>query len=237
MSVSDTDDDVRDRFEIPLNGANVRFRDALVTGRQALVEGRLTPPSEHQLILVRDRRTHLIGVDDEIDLRLGGALRAFPGDRAFAFTTDEVGQIWGASTMAVDELQAILELPEDLELVLERDNIPDTILLAGGTLSFEPGGVEDIISRKRQAGDTVLVTVFTTGGTFPAEGAARIPATTIIADVLAHAARKLGLTDTATWVPSVDGRNLTASTSFTDNGLSGTVEIEWNPPEGGGGDA
>lgn len=230
-----TEDEVRDRFEIPLNHMPIHFRDPRITGRQALVTASLTPPSEHQLILVRDRRTHLIGIDDEIDLRLGGALRAFPGDRAYSFTTDEIGQVWGAPTMAVDELQAILALPEDRELVLERNDAPDTILLAGGTLSFEPGGVEDILSRSRQVNDTVLVTVFTTGGTFPAEGAARIPATTLISEVLARAARKLGLADTATWVPTVDGRSLVASASFADNGLTGTVEIEWNPPEGGGG--
>lgn len=230
-----TDDEVRDRFEIPLNHTPIHFRDSRITGRQALVAASLTPPSEHQLILVRNRRTHLIGIDDEIDLRSGGALRAFPGDRSYTFTTDEIGQVWGAATMAVDELQAILELPEDRELVLERDNVPDTVLLAGGTLSFEPGGVEDILSRPRQVDETVLVTVFTTGGTFPAEGAARIPATTLISEVLARAAHKLGLADTATWVPTVDGRSLVASASFADNGLTGTVEIEWNPPEGGGG--
>lgn len=230
-----TDDSVRDRFEIPLNNTPIRFGDARITGRQALVEAALTPPSEHQLILVRDGRTHLIGIDDEIDLRQGGALRAFPGDRAFSFTTDEIGQVWGTSTMAVDELQAILMLPDHRELVLERDDAPDIILLPGGMLSFEPGGVEDIISRPRQAGAFVLVTVFTTSGTFPAEGAARIPASTTIAEVLARAARKLGLTDTATWVASVDGRALVVTGSLAENGLKGTVEIEWNPPEGGGG--
>ena len=46
----------------------------------------------------------------------------------------------------------------------------------------------------------MLVTVVTTAGTFPAEGAKRYLATTRIAEVLADAAHKLHLTGTQGWI-------------------------------------
>ena len=91
-------------IDYPVNGNSVPFHDILVTGRQVLTGSGNVPASEHQLILVRDGRTHLIGTDDEIDLKkeAGGALRAFRSDRAYGFTVDEVGQVWGAQDMEVD---------------------------------------------------------------------------------------------------------------------------------------
>ncbi|GJD92014.1 hypothetical protein BHAOGJBA_5567 [Methylobacterium hispanicum] len=224
-------------FVFPVNGAPVRFDDGEVTGREVLTRAGLLPASEHQLILVRGGRTHLVGTDDKVDLvaEEGGAFRGFRSDRSFSFTVDEVGQVWGDGRIEVDELLAILHVPAGHDLVLEREDEPDKILRPGGAVSFETRGVEHIVSRRAQRPDFVLVTVFTTSGVFPAEGAVRVPATTPVADVLVRAARKLELGDTATWITTVGNRDIDPSASFAGNGLSGEVEIEWGPREGGGG--
>lgn len=224
-------------IDYPVNGNSVPFHDILVTGRQVLTGSGNVPASEHQLILVRDGRTHLIGTDDEIDLKkeAGGALRAFRSDRAYGFTVDEVGQVWGAQDMEVDEFLSIWPSQDGYHWVLEREYEPDTVLAHGGLLSFGPQGVEHVVSRKSAHADKVLVTVVTTAGTFPAEGAKRYPATTLISDVLADAARKLKITDSANWVVTVGGNDVNPAQTFAQAGLSGDVALEWGAREGGGG--
>jgi hypothetical protein len=224
-------------IDFPVNGTDVAFRDDIVTGREALTLSDNVPASEHQLILVRNSRTHLIGTDDEIDLKkeTGGALRAFRSDRSYGFTVDEVGQVWGAENMEVDEFLSIWPPRDAHHWVLERADEPDTVLVAGGLLSFGPSGVEHIVSRKEMHPDRVLVTVVTTAGTFPAEGAKRYPTSTPIADVLAAAARKLHITVTETWIVTVAGRDVNSTLTFAQAGLSGEVALEWGAREGGGG--
>jgi hypothetical protein len=223
--------------EYPVNGVEVEFPDDVIIGREALMRSDNVPANEHQLILVRNRRTHLVGTDDEIDLKKeqGGALRAFRSDRAFAFTVDEVGQVWGAEEMEVDEFLLIWAPDAGYQWVLEHEDEPDTVLVAGGLLSFGPEGVEHIVSRKDQHPDKVLVTVVTTAGTFPAEGAKRYPASTLIADVLAQAAHKLHISDTEGWIVTVAGRDVNPMLTFEQEALSGEVALEWGPREGGGG--
>lgn len=231
-------DNVRTRdFMVPVNGTVVRFDDDEVTGREILTKAGLVPASEHQLILIRGGRTRLVGTDDKVDLAVGdgSAFRGFRSDRTFSFTMDEVGQVWGSACIEVDELLSIMHVPEGRDLVLEREDEPDRVLRPGGTVSFEARGVEHIVSRPATHQDFVLATVFTTSGVFPAEGALRLPASAPVAEVLARAARKLELGDTATWVTTVGNRDIDASASFAQNGLSGEVEIEWGPREGGGG--
>ena len=130
----------------PVNGTDVEFSDDIVTGREALTRSGNIPASEHQLILVHDRRTHLIGTDDEIDLKKnkGGSLRAFLSDRSYGFTVDEIGQVWGAEEMEVDEFISIWPPRDGYHWVLERDDEPDTVLVPGGLLSFGENGVDTV---------------------------------------------------------------------------------------------
>jgi hypothetical protein len=223
----------------PVNGAPTRFDDPIITGRDALTAAGLVPASEHQLILVRGGRTRLIGTDDRLNLRLeaGGQLRGFPSDRSFGFTVNEVGEIWGTGEMDVDELLSIWIPPEGRHWVIERTDEPDTILRPGGIVSFEPGGVEHIAARPHHGSDKILATVVTTAGLFPPEGANCYPASEIIANVLALTAKKLDIADTAGWTVTVGGRDVDASLSFAQAGLTGEITLEWGAPEGGGGRA
>lgn len=224
-------------FDFTVNGVDVPFPDRVVTGREALTKSGNVPASEHQLILLRDGRTRLVGTDDDLDLKQeeGGYLRAFQSDRVFGFTVDEIGQVWGAEDMEVDEFLSIWPAREGHHWVLERDDEPDTVLTPGGLLSFGPQGVEDVVSRRDEDQDKVLVTVVTTAGTFPAEGAKRYNRSTLISSVLADAARKLRLVGTEAWIVTVGGRDVGATMSFAQAGLSGEVALEWGEREGGGG--
>jgi hypothetical protein len=226
-------------YEFTVNGISIAFPDRVFSGREALTRSGNTPASEFQLILARNSRTRLIGTDDDVDAveQEGGELRAFPGDRSFTFTVNEVGQVWGAEDMEVDEFERIWPAPQGQHWVLEQDNEPDTVLTSGGVLSFGPDGVEDIVSRKDKHPAKVLVMVVTTAGIFPAEGSKQYAAETLVSAVLADAARKLHITAAPDWIVTADGRDLHPDMSFEQQGLSGAVRIEWGPREGGGGRA
>lgn len=89
------------------------------------------------------------------------------------------------------------------------------------------------VARRQPA--IVLVSVYTTSGSFPRHGTRRVRATRIVNDFLKVAARKLRLTDTTGWIVSADGRDINPALSFAENGLAGTVTLNWGPREGGGG--
>lgn len=216
-----------------VNGQDVPLRDPTPTARDLLLGAGRKPPSEHQLISVDGGRTRHCPHEDNLP---DGArrFRAFEGDRLFAFTVDEVSQVWGEDTAAVSELLEIFGVADDHELVQEREGQPDVVLAADGEVEFGPKGVEDLVTRRRRH-DKILVAVLTTAGVFPSEGNLRVEPATLISEVLERAARRLGLTGTEGWVVTADGRDLDPNQTFSQNGLSGTVTLNWHAPEGGGG--
>lgn len=231
-------EDFRGGDAFPVNGAEIEFHDRRITGREALTRSGNVPASEYQLILVRDQRTRLIGTDDEIDLNAekGGELRAFADDRSYTFTVDEVGQVWGAEDMEVSEFVRIWPRRPGFHWVLERADMPDTVLTDDGVLSFRPQGVEHVVSRKDEHPDKVLVSVVTTAGVFPAEGSARYSVTTTISAVLADAKASLRIAQVPSdWVVMVGSADVNPAMTFAQAHLLGLVKIEWGPREGGGG--
>jgi hypothetical protein len=81
----------------------------------------------------------------------------------------------------------------------------------------------------------VLVVVITTAGTFPAQGYDEVPEHQPVKVELAHAATALHLTNTAGWIATVGGQPINTEQSYLDNHLQSPVDIQWGPPEGGGG--
>jgi len=85
----------------------------------------------------------------------------------------------------------------------------------------------------------VKVSISTTAGFFPEEGFNRVPVNQKVEVELKQAQKKLGIKDVEGWIATVtaDGgkRDLDVTKGFRDNKLSGQVEIDWGPSEGGGG--
>lgn len=79
------------------------------------------------------------------------------------------------------------------------------------------------------------VAVVTTSGTWPETGFDSVPIHQPAKVQLQHAVKKLEITDTTNWVATVGGRELNIEQSYLQNNLSGEVEIDYGPREGGGG--
>ncbi len=87
--------------------------------------------------------------------------------------------------------------------------------------------------------EKVQVSVSTTAGLYPEEGYQEIPPHQKVSVVLKAAALALHLTSTDGWLVTVsdDGglRQVDPARSYLENHLQGRVELDWGPPEGGGG--
>lgn len=85
----------------------------------------------------------------------------------------------------------------------------------------------------------VEVSIATTAGFFPTEGFNKVPANQKVDVELQKAKESLKIKDTASWVASVitpaGKRPVDPAKTYAENGLSGEIEIDWGPSEGGGG--
>jgi hypothetical protein len=79
------------------------------------------------------------------------------------------------------------------------------------------------------------VAIVTTSGSYPAQGFDSVPVHQKVRTQLERAVRELRIADTTNWVAVVGERELNVEASYLDNGLSGEVEIDYGPREGGGG--
>jgi hypothetical protein len=83
--------------------------------------------------------------------------------------------------------------------------------------------------------DFVQAAVHTTSGSYPDQGHEQVNGNQKIEVVLKKAAKALDLTDTNGWVVRLGDQTLNPDESFTSQGLTGVVELDWGPEEGGGG--
>lgn len=85
----------------------------------------------------------------------------------------------------------------------------------------------------------VEVSISTTAGFYPADGVERRPIHQKISVILEEAKDKLRISDVTNWVVTVidakGQRELNPQSSYLDSGLSGKLELDWGPREGGGG--
>lgn len=96
------------------------------------------------------------------------------------------------------------------------------------------------MSNEKQPHDQfVEISISTTAGFYPAEGFERVPLHQKVSVLLGKAQAELKIKDLAGWIATVtEGsgkRTIDPARSYLDNGLSGKVEIDWGPSEGGGG--
>jgi hypothetical protein len=79
------------------------------------------------------------------------------------------------------------------------------------------------------------VAIITTSGAWPQDGFETVPSTQPVRVQLQHAVKGLGITDVEGWIAKVGNRELNVEVDYLDNGLTGQIEIDYGPREGGGG--
>ncbi|MES3093672.1 multiubiquitin domain-containing protein [Sphingomonas aerolata] len=140
-----------------INNQTLPISDALMTGRQIRTEGGFDPASEYVLIVVEDRGTRSIGLDEKVALDPAGSteFHVFESDRVYSFTLDERGYEWGGERIAVEDLRRFAHISDDRELVLDGDH--DEVLAPGSTLDLSKRGAERIRSRRVQPKNVTII--------------------------------------------------------------------------------
>ncbi len=148
---NDTADTVDQHFAFRVNGVRHRSTDPVLDGRGLLRIAGFTPPSDHVLIELTRPGSRSIGLDEAVDLRTPGReeFRAFPSDRTFNFTVDEIGYEWGAGTISAAELRDIAGVGENKILVLEHKGAPDEELAEDASIELKARGAERLHTKKR----------------------------------------------------------------------------------------
>ena len=85
----------------------------------------------------------------------------------------------------------------------------------------------------------VEVSISTTAGFYPEDGFEQVPIHQKLSVLLKSAQKELNIKDVDGWIATVitdsGKRQIDPDRSYLDNALSGKVEIDWGPSEGGGG--
>ncbi len=94
---------------------------------------------------------------------------------------------------------------------------------------------ENSSAQKPRPETHVQVQVVTTSGKYPEQGFDDVPTNQKVRIQLEKAAKKLHIADTNGWVAMVGDHEVNLDQSYSDNGLTGKVVIDYGPREGGGG--
>ena len=81
----------------------------------------------------------------------------------------------------------------------------------------------------------VFVAVLTTGGSYPADGFSEAPADQPIKVALHRAVIHLQIVNSTDWIATAGGKELNPELSYAASHLTGKIEINYGPREGGGG--
>lgn len=156
-----------EKFEFEVEGTDYHTDDRKLSGRDVRLISEHDPAADYRLILVNDRYTSSIGLEDRIELKKGEkpVFRIFEGDRDFDFTVDDLGWEWGAGSIPEADIRKYGRIPEDRELVIKGP--VECVIPRGGLVDLTEKGVERIYSRKIKAPDRMQVTFIINGEPHP----------------------------------------------------------------------
>lgn len=153
------------KIKVTYNGAEheLAVDDAVVDGRKIQRLADIEPADDHVVIELRRPGSRSVGLDEDVDLREPGREEfwVFASDRVFNFTVERLGYEWGAGRISEATLRDIAGVPDDHDLVIEREDEPDEILKKGSELDLSKRGTEHLRIRERP--DTFEVVIIYNG--------------------------------------------------------------------------
>lgn len=145
-------------YDLTIDDQSFRTHDPVITGRDILAIASRSPASGHTVVLIINRGTRLIGLDEQVDLREATSqrFRLFEGDRLLRAILNEREIVWGDEQISALELRLIGEIPDDEDLYF--DSKGDRVIEDDELLSLKPKDVERFRSGdpKDQTVDVVL---------------------------------------------------------------------------------
>lgn len=152
-----SDEHGKHKFTVVVDGESFNLADHEVEGREILEKSHHNPASEFVLIVIEDRSTRSIGLNEKVDLRdyESPTFITFEGGEIRQFTVDERGYEWGSDTISTADIRSYAQIADDYELFLDKAR--DEPIDDNGSLSLSPKGVEHVVSRKRKPKSVTII--------------------------------------------------------------------------------
>lgn len=162
----------KNKFEFQVEGIDYTTDDGTLDGRQIRSHSGHDPAADFRLIQIHDRYTASVGLEDEVvlDKSTKAIFRCMEGDRDYAFTVEERGWEWGASSIPEADVRAIGKIANNREIVVEYKDQGDVVVEAGGSIALDGSGVERVYSRKIEPPKKLSVTFVINGDPTVVEG-------------------------------------------------------------------
>lgn len=139
-------------MEVIVNEQLYHLNDRTPTGRQVLAAAGLRPDTEYALLLWPDTGpTREVSLEEVTPLPHEGSplqFIAIKADGIQYFVLDDQRFAW-TGPLTLEVIQKIGRLPGNLEVLLERRDQPDQVLVSGQELDLCQSGVEHLKTRKK----------------------------------------------------------------------------------------
>lgn len=142
--------DTRKGFPYTVNGQAASTSDPTPIGSQLLSDAGFEPAGDFILIKRTAHGTAVVALDQVVPL--GDEPRefyAFGGGEAFELTVNEHSLYWGEDKIKVKKIRELANVPDDRELIWQRDGEKSEVLSDNGEFSFTSRGVEHLRTKER----------------------------------------------------------------------------------------
>ena len=142
--------DTQKVFPYTVNGQTASTSDPNPIGSQLLSDAGFEPADDFILIQRTAHGTGVVALDQVVAIEEGHReFFAFGGGTAFELTVNEHSLFWGEEKIKVERIRQLANVPEDHELIWERDGEKPEVLPDHGEFSFAPKGVEHLRTKER----------------------------------------------------------------------------------------
>ncbi len=148
--------EAKQEYPYTINGRAAATPHRSPTPDQLLTDAGFEPADDFVLIQRTSHGTRVVSTEDSLDL--GGASTeffAFESGVSYELTLNDHSIWWGVDKIEIQEIRTLGNVPEDEELLWEREDGSSEVLPTQGKFNLRGKGVEHLKTRKRPPHPTV----------------------------------------------------------------------------------
>jgi hypothetical protein len=142
--------EAKQEYPYTINGRPAATPHRSPTPAQVLTDAGFEPADDFILIQRTSHGTRVVSTDDALDLSSGSReFFAFESGVSYELTLNEHSIRWGVDKIEIQEIRTLGNVPEEDDLIWEREDGSSEVLPTQGKFSLSGKGVEHLKTRKR----------------------------------------------------------------------------------------
>jgi hypothetical protein len=138
------------KYKFTVNDKSAFTEDKTPNRTQILVEAGFEPADEYSLIKRTKHGTKMIPTDETLELEGDEEFFASNSRSTFELTVNCHSIVWCENYIDIAILRRVANVPEDFDVIFEREGAPDETLPIHCQFLFTEKGIEHLKTRKRQ---------------------------------------------------------------------------------------